>query len=154
MIIAMLTVLHQIRGLPADSDGDSNSSSGASTSGGGGVTTGTNQVSNPGSLKHRMIGVIIVVALALLIFILWLLFAKWPRRKLRRWGCTCLPAPPDSDRPKDIDLEAQKKEGHDGDDRPQSWVMDISQRMATPHSNQTSVKDSPLWSIDDTGQKE
>ncbi|KAG6902898.1 hypothetical protein C0995_010068 [Termitomyces sp. Mi166 len=35
---------------------------------------------------HRYIGVGMVVGLALVIFVLWLLFGRWPRRKIREWG--------------------------------------------------------------------
>ncbi|KAG6850504.1 hypothetical protein H0H93_012505 [Arthromyces matolae] len=35
---------------------------------------------------HRYIGVIMVIGLAFAIFILWLSFGRWPRRKMREWG--------------------------------------------------------------------
>ena len=35
---------------------------------------------------HRYIGIGMVVGMVFVIFILWLLFGRWPRRKLREWG--------------------------------------------------------------------
>jgi len=127
MITAMHILDFQARGLP-DSDNDNGGATSTSTSGDG----GTDQVIHPGSLGHRMIGVIIVLVLALLLFIFWLLkFSKWPRRTLRRWWCMCLPTPPDLDGSREVDSEPQRQKGeleqrHEGDGkdrRPQSYVI-------------------------------
>ncbi|KAH7880668.1 uncharacterized protein C8R40DRAFT_1065661 [Lentinula edodes] len=77
---------------------------------------GTGIHAQSGSLEHRLIGVAIVLALILLAFILWLVLAKRPRRKLRSWGCTCLPAPPER-----ID-DGEYAGNRDGGNRSQSWV--------------------------------
>ncbi|KAF9270271.1 hypothetical protein L218DRAFT_24365 [Marasmius fiardii PR-910] len=45
------------------------------------------------TLGKRLIGVAIVIGLSIIALLLWVRIAKWPRRKLRRLGCTCLPEP-------------------------------------------------------------
>lgn len=45
------------------------------------------------TLGKRLIGVAIVIGLSLIALALWVRIAKWPRRKLRKLGCTCLPEP-------------------------------------------------------------
>ncbi|KAJ3800816.1 hypothetical protein GGU11DRAFT_754112 [Lentinula aff. detonsa] len=80
---------------------------------------GTGRYAQPGPLGHRLIGVVIVLSLILLAFILWLLFAKRPRRKLRSWGCTCLPAPPE----RIDDGEEKFARTQNSDDRSESWII-------------------------------
>ncbi|KIK71061.1 hypothetical protein GYMLUDRAFT_33188 [Collybiopsis luxurians FD-317 M1] len=116
MIYQLPRLALHLRALPDDSDTSGSSSANIPDQESG-------QVAHSGSLGHRMIGVIIVLVLAFLIFILWVVFAKWPRRRLRRWGCTCLPAPHDEVE----DVEGNTKEKavrrQDSDQRPQSWVI-------------------------------
>ncbi|KAG7099272.1 hypothetical protein E1B28_001132 [Marasmius oreades] len=45
------------------------------------------------TLGKRLIGIAIVIGLSLIGLFLWVRIAKWPRRKLRKLGCTCLPEP-------------------------------------------------------------
>jgi len=45
---------------------------------------------NPEDPVQRYFGILIALLFVLLIFLLWVYFAQYPRRKLRQWGCTCM----------------------------------------------------------------
>ena len=64
--------------------------------GSGGSLDGYGDATN--TVAKRLIGVFIVVGLLLIAFLLWIRIGKWPRRKLRKLGCTCLPEPRSSKR--------------------------------------------------------
>ncbi|KAJ4486213.1 hypothetical protein J3R30DRAFT_3401833 [Lentinula aciculospora] len=88
-IYPMATLLHRLHSqirTPPDESGSPTPNT---------TEEGTGTYAHSGPLGYRLIGVVIVLTLALLASILWVTFAKWPRRKLRSWGCTCLPAPPE-----------------------------------------------------------
>ncbi|KAJ3818077.1 hypothetical protein F5880DRAFT_1601628 [Lentinula raphanica] len=111
---SMISRLHpQLRAMSDDTGATTPNSTGGET----------RTFAQSGSLGHRLIGVLIVLSLLVLAFVLWLLLAKRPRRKLRSWGCTCLPAPPE----RTAEGEEKYAENRNGDDhnvnRPESWVI-------------------------------
>ncbi|KAJ3774975.1 hypothetical protein FB446DRAFT_727127 [Lentinula raphanica] len=111
---SMISRLHpQLRAMSDDTGATTPNSTGGET----------RTFAQSGSLGHRLIGVLIVLSLLVLAFVLWLLLAKRPRRKLRGWGCTCLPAPPE----RTAEGEEKYAENRNGDDhnvnRPESWVI-------------------------------
>ncbi|KAJ3977001.1 hypothetical protein EV361DRAFT_162374 [Lentinula raphanica] len=109
----MISRLHpQLRAMSDDTGATTPNSTGGET----------RTFAQSGSLGHRLIGVLIVLSLLVLAFVLWLLLAKRPRRKLRSWGCTCLPAPPE----RTAEGEEKYAENRNGDDhnvnRPETVV--------------------------------
>ncbi|KAJ8084070.1 hypothetical protein PM082_002837 [Marasmius tenuissimus] len=61
-------------------------------------TGGTMNDDATNTVGKRLIGVFIVVGLTVIGLLLWIRIGKWPRRKLRKLGCTCLPEPRSSKR--------------------------------------------------------
>ncbi|KAF5374899.1 hypothetical protein D9758_000227 [Tetrapyrgos nigripes] len=72
--------------------------------------TGSDNDVTETSFAKRFIGVWIVVVLVIVGLMLWIYFAKWPRRKLRRLGLTFLPKPPSKKREEEERKEVQTKE--------------------------------------------
>ncbi|ESK87892.1 hypothetical protein Moror_15259 [Moniliophthora roreri MCA 2997] len=92
----------------------------------------TTSTYDTGSLGHRLIGVGIVIGLVIVALLLWIRFAKWPRRKLRSLGCTCLPEPRSS---KDIVVGVADEESGLG---PRG--LEVSQRSMRGGSSRVAIQ--------------
>ncbi|KAE9411061.1 hypothetical protein BT96DRAFT_912409 [Gymnopus androsaceus JB14] len=123
----MIITILQTRA-PPDESSTTTSTQGIDTN------TNTDTSGHIGSIGHRMIGLALVLGAVFLIFVGWLVFGKWPQRKLRQWRYrwACSRGPPNElvvvGDLKEIDVETGSRVGDRDRRSSQSWVRIIMRR--------------------------